>query len=230
MMTFEKFLSEVADHEMTIMHEAGINRHIRFQKPGHSNLWFELVTWPGCLAIHGDMGSWMFNRVTDMFEFFRGEKINPSYWAEKIVSESRFGGPCQKFNVNYFRECIHSILEDYDLPSEKLSKIKEQLEEDVLCFSDDGEVDAHHALSKFNCDGFEFSDAWEIKGRDWTYHFIWCLYAIVWGIQQYDAEKEKALKGLCRYCDEGNPRVQSSVSEQFVHTDTPVGRVVCKRP
>ncbi len=33
----------------------------------------------------------------------------------------------------------------------------------------------------------------------------------------------------CRYCDEGNPRVRSSVSERFVHTDTPIGRVVCPR-
>ncbi len=32
----------------------------------------------------------------------------------------------------------------------------------------------------------------------------------------------------CRYCAEGNPRVRSSVSEAYVHTDTPIGRVVCK--
>lgn len=31
----------------------------------------------------------------------------------------------------------------------------------------------------------------------------------------------------CRWCAEGNPRVQSSVSGVFVHTDTPVGRVLC---
>src|SRR5579864_2818928 len=31
----------------------------------------------------------------------------------------------------------------------------------------------------------------------------------------------------CSYCQEGNPRVRSSVPEAFVHTDTPVGRVLC---
>lgn len=31
----------------------------------------------------------------------------------------------------------------------------------------------------------------------------------------------------CKWCEEGNPRVRSSVSEAFVHTDTPVGRAVC---
>ena len=35
---------------------------------------------------------------------------------------------------------------------------------------------------------------------------------------------------LCGWCNEGNPRCQSSVSEKLVHTDTPIGRVVCIDP
>jgi hypothetical protein len=35
---------------------------------------------------------------------------------------------------------------------------------------------------------------------------------------------------LCRWCNEGNPRCQSSVTERLVHTDTPVGRVMCCDP
>jgi hypothetical protein len=34
-------------------------------------------------------------------------------------------------------------------------------------------------------------------------------------------------KSVCEWCREGNLRTRSSVSRQFVHTDTPVGRVVC---
>jgi hypothetical protein len=35
---------------------------------------------------------------------------------------------------------------------------------------------------------------------------------------------------VCPWCDEGNPRVESSVSRGiFVHTDTSVGRVICRR-
>jgi len=31
------------------------------------------------------------------------------------------------------------------------------------------------------------------QGKVWSYHFLWCCYAIVWAIQQYDAiaDKEK---------------------------------------
>jgi hypothetical protein len=30
------------------------------------------------------------------------------------------------------------------------------------------------------------SDSWEWDLRDWDFHFLWCLNAIAWGIQQYD--------------------------------------------
>jgi hypothetical protein len=38
-----------------------------------------------------------------------------------------------------------------------------------------------------------------------------------------------ACSNWCRWCEEGNPRIRSSVSDAFVHTDTPVGRVACAR-
>ena len=38
----------------------------------------------------------------------------------------------------------------------------------------------------------------------------------------YEAQKK------CRWCDEGNTRIQSSVSDKFVH-HTDVGRVMCER-
>lgn len=30
------------------------------------------------------------------------------------------------------------------------------------------------------------SDTWEWDLNDWDFHFVWCLHAIAWGIQQYD--------------------------------------------
>jgi hypothetical protein len=43
--------------------------------------------------------------------------------------------------------------------------------------------------------------------------------------------RDEPFASLCRWCAEGNPRIPSSVSDVFVHTDTPVGRVLCdQRP
>ena len=32
-------------------------------------------------------------------------------------------------------------------------------------------------------------DTWEISGDAFVYHYLWCLYAIVWAIQQYGSVK-----------------------------------------
>jgi len=45
---------------------------------------------------------------------------------------------------------------------------------------------------EFEHDGFRFEDFWEIDCHDYTYSFVWCCYAIAWGIQVYDAAKEPA--------------------------------------
>src|SRR5690348_12248442 len=79
-----QFADNTAEHELTILHGDGLYRHIRMQKPGTGMYHYDLVTWPGYLAISGDLDSYVFSRVRDMFTFFRGRGINPSYWAEKV--------------------------------------------------------------------------------------------------------------------------------------------------
>jgi len=48
------------------------------------------------------------------------------------------------------------------------------------------------AAAEFSCElpsgkSFEFDPCELPSGMVYRYHFIWCLYAIVWGISQYDA-------------------------------------------
>ena len=87
------FLKDVAAHEMEILRDDGVYRHIRFKKPGTWCMHFDLVTWPGYLAYSGDMGCYVFSRLNDMFEFFRTDReylqrdgrqlcINLCYWSE----------------------------------------------------------------------------------------------------------------------------------------------------
>jgi hypothetical protein len=85
----EQFERNVTDHVMTVLHDDGLYRHLRFRKPGTGFYGFDLITWPGSLVVHGDTGSYTFSRITDMFEFFHRASgwnhgsINPHYWAEK---------------------------------------------------------------------------------------------------------------------------------------------------
>lgn len=92
----QRFPKDVADHELTILRDDGLYRHLRCAQPGTGSYWFEIVTWPGALAIRGDAGDgYLFSRIDDMLEFFRrpDQRINPQYWAEKL------GQGCRRVEV-----------------------------------------------------------------------------------------------------------------------------------
>ncbi len=82
-----RFKKDVSEHQMNVIKNEGVYRHLTFQKPGTSVYYFEIITTPGLLTINGDMGTYVFSRLHDMFEFF-GDKqgINPSYWGEKLLA------------------------------------------------------------------------------------------------------------------------------------------------
>jgi hypothetical protein len=186
--TVESFLADVANHKLTVRMDNGCYRHLVFRQPINTwNMWFEIVTWPNMLTIHGDMGTWSFSRVEDMFTFFRSDqlRINASYWSEKIESESRFGGPHKTFIPEIFKGNVLSSLDGYGLSGRQIVEIAELLRDQVFC--EEEESSARRALAAFKHEEFRFSDSWEIDGKGYTYHYLWCLHAIVWAIQQYDA-------------------------------------------
>lgn len=119
--TMERFLDDVAKHEMTVLADQGNVRHLSFRAPGTVIQHFNLTTWPNHLCVSGDMGTYVFSRLEDMFDFFRENKINPGYWHEKLKANCTFAGSRQ--------------------------------------------------------------------GKNYTFNFVWVLYAIVWGIRKYDEFK-----------------------------------------
>lgn len=84
----KRFADDTQHHRMTVMLDQGLYRHLRFVRPGRSEYWFTLTAYPGALVVDGDMGTWVFRRLPDMFEFFRTDsgRINPGYWAEKLTA------------------------------------------------------------------------------------------------------------------------------------------------
>ena len=53
----ERFAKDTATHAMTILRDDGLYRHLRFKRPNTSSYYFDIITWPGYLAITGDMGA-----------------------------------------------------------------------------------------------------------------------------------------------------------------------------
>jgi len=211
----EMFDRETSEHEMEILHDDGVYRHLKFAKPG-TNIWrFDLVTWPGHLAVSGDLSSYTFNRLYDMFEFFGGDReINPHYWAEKVVAG-------RERTMEYSpelaqRHVIERFWEDRLQRDEPNGPLWRAIREEVIEYLED-ENEARRAINDFTYRipepsrekgvdfrperirkyrdhrvDYQFTDAWEWALRDYDGQFILICHAIAWGIQQYRAAKAQA--------------------------------------
>lgn len=183
--SLEVFLKDVASHVMHVERNEGLYRHLRFRRPGTYCMGFDIHTWPGYLCYCGDMGTYVFSRLPDMFEFFRGEKINPHYWDEKVEAADRNGG-ITEYREELFRK---RVCEWMDESEDMNDEIRAAVHDEILNREFEGEHEARRSVYLFEHDGFRFRDFWEINLHEYTNRFIWCCYALVWGIQQYDLSK-----------------------------------------
>ena len=193
----ERFAANVAGHRISILRDEGLYRHLRFNNPEQSGHWFELVTWPDCLVIHGDIHSFAFSRIDDMFRFFRGHEINPDYWFEKAIA---YGSEMNPYSEAKFRARLLEEAEEYELEFPGLvAAVRYQLLDDWSDWDITSEHEAMTAADDFaylpegvKREPFRFDDVREWDLRDWGYHYLWCCHAIQWGIQRYDEAKALA--------------------------------------
>lgn len=203
--TRERFLQDVARHEIHVVRAEGLNRHIQFSRPNSGTYRFEIITWMGSLLIHGDCGTYVFSRIDDMFNFFRARQthkdedyINPRYWAEKVDAQDKHG-KVYEFCQDTFQQVVVEHFRDLWRDSGKFKGRAESfrdLREDVLRM--DNEHDAYTALANFYSNGITFDEYWGLKFSRYTGRYIWNCYAIVWAIEQFDAWQVKAAEDASR--------------------------------
>jgi hypothetical protein len=209
----QRFERDTAEHKMTVIRDNGVDRHLMFRKPDGSSYWFEILTWPGALCIRGDCGTYVFSRLTDMFEFFRTDDrgdpsklyINTGYWCEKLQATDCDGygkGAARAFSGERFearvKENFDSYFEDSEIDDEDRASIWDEIDSEVLNYARDG--DGHMAFNRLyefhNSDHprlFEDCCEWFSSCEEYTFHFLWNLYAIAWAIRQYDAARAAAV-------------------------------------
>lgn len=201
--TAERFLTDIPNHLMAVVRDDGVHRHVRFKRPESRDYSFDLITWPGHLCITGDMGTYVFQRVADIFEFFlpypgfaaqhpdRPLFINPGYWGEKLLSVGTNAG-YREFDEEKFEarvtEHFEGWLESYPREEVEAEEIWTEIKSLVLGAVEDGSPQAYMAVQDFECNEFTFQDFFDGGGTErYTFRYLWCLYAIAWGISQYDS-------------------------------------------
>lgn len=206
----ERFVREIAEHQMDVLRDDGLYRHLRFKRPGTSNYYFDIVTWPGYLAVVGDCGDFVFSRTRDMFEFFgpsgaRGGfedarwGINPHYWSKKLQAPRPDGA--EVYSADAARACVLEWLVDradgmhaWDEFDEAgpcggraAFELYQALREQILDHDLYSEDEARRLIEDFEHNDDRIYDAWEWSFREYDWQFLWCCWAIVWGIEQYRA-------------------------------------------
>ena len=204
--TRESFLRCVANHKMTVHRDDGTYRHLTFANPQTSNQHFHITTWPGHLAISGDMGTYVYARLDDMFHFFRNSSddwgVNHTYWSKKL--EAPKPAHVREFDIDKVHENLRDEFEGWerDLRDDRAPDTEEEAEDLEARIQE--EKDLFQEL-------FDAGDEWSVveRIREWdsrddgvnlegffdgdyttlTYHYVWCCYAIVWAIRQYDASQ-----------------------------------------
>lgn len=192
----ERFVHETREHDVKIVRDDGLYRHVRCQAPGTWIYGFDVVTWPGYLAIVGDAGDFVFSRIRDMFEFFAGERshdyVNPDYWIQKlqaprpdgarVYSERALWSHLREW-ASYEAEYGGTYGEEWFYARDLLEALERELRYRDLYH----EQDARQALRDVEDEVGEqvFGEAWEWDLRDYDWQFLWCCHAIVFAIKGY---------------------------------------------
>lgn len=205
-----RFARDTADHELTILQDAGLYRHLRFQAPKRGFYWFDLITWPGHLAVVGDVDhGYMFARVEDMFDFFRSPHLHPDYWAEKIRSggsvkdysekecQTLINEAVQKWERDVYPDKLVAYEADLDACGKSYPRLASppvaptppaQIREMIAGWDLSYEASARDLLGELEQLGVA-SDTWEWDLSDWDWSYLWQCHAIRWGIARYDEAK-----------------------------------------
>lgn len=188
------------------MLDSGLHRNLRVANPRSSAFHYSITTWPGYLCISGDMGCYVFQRIDDMFDFFRGApgKINPGYWQEKVQAGAGFQGAgaitaepdldaYDKRLMQYLDDFIDGLDPDVEEDAEKISEATEAVN-DFKNYRENSEWDCVSRINNWDSEsagGMDLDDFWEgYSGlQKFRFHYIWCCYAIVHAIALYGAAK-----------------------------------------
>lgn len=195
---WDYFKGNISDHVLSVVHDDGLYRHLRMGKPG-TGLWsWSVVTWPGHLAISGDIGEgFVFSRESDMVGFFASglgkrsdgaPSINPGYWAEKLLCACRDSAVTfsEKKFLAEVRSAVAAHIESEGLSGEAAAELEELIED-----AEYHSMDKHAALDwAYNNDRQDLFGMDFIEGGfdDFDTHFLYACFAIAVTVRRYLVE------------------------------------------
>lgn len=193
-LTKSDFDNAVSEHEMTVLHDTGMYRHLRFKKPKSNNQYFDITTFPNHLVISGDMGDFTWRTWCKDADIFNGFSPNSLLAGKnKEFSSEALRGEINDI-VESFCEDIADYFEDYEGDEyETVDEFEQAFRSEVLDHFDCCELDEYRcvsAIENFSSDIIPDCNLFEGFWTDFnadvpTYHYQWCVMAVSYAIERY---------------------------------------------
>lgn len=203
-----RFLRDTRGHQMTIRQDDGLYRHISVGKPNDRAYHFNITTFPGYLVFTGDMGSFVFSRLRDMFDFMsiNWDKGTPTidyrYWAEKAEAQDTRTGGCTEYDHDALERAVKRNWRAYQKEEPDFSCMTKHQQRtvsldfkwdvlDALDGSDESEnfktIMGWTYYDQNMCRQVSpFDDFWDYGSfKRHTFHFKWACWAIASTIRDY---------------------------------------------
>ena len=196
--TLERFKNDIKNHVLTVNLDQGVYRDITIGKPNTGDMRYNITTRPGYLVFTGDMGSFTFSRLEDMFNFFRGDRVNLDYWAEKLEAADSLDGYehyCKDKAKKEMHDWLTGFIGNLDIDDEEFREKIIDATDAVKNIDYSDEHSFVEGVRDWDADtagGMDLIDFFEVGVKSYTFRYIWCCHAIVHAIRLYDESKAVA--------------------------------------
>lgn len=183
-----RYESNAGNATMTVLHDDGPYRHLRFVGP-NIFYWFDIITWPKGLTINGGMGTYTLKVDEDDLLALFLRSSSPSYWQEKVYGTERNDGHYGWLD-EVFAEYVNKAVDAWaaDLDEDDAALLRSRVETDVLAYQYEMSG-ALMAVRDFEFDGrrFEGWSEWDCEGI--TDRFMFNCFALADAARVYAAHK-----------------------------------------
>lgn len=192
------FKKSTARHQLTIVHDDGVHRHLHMGELGTRNWSWDVITWPGHLATSGDVADgYVFAHQHDMLDLFDTASRHPvvdsfdengrhslierppwfdmDFWAEKVCGPARI----RQWSPELFDAYVRETLFDPDLDATTTDV-------DVLLIdAADVRANEHEAVCWMDSHDLLFTDWVDVTLTALTLDFVRTCYAITATVNAY---------------------------------------------
>lgn len=198
---WEAFCKNTAKHSLSVIKDDGLHRHLRMSENGTSMWHWDIVTWPGHLAIVGDIADgFTFRRAADMIDFFTIPQYSQNYysdgspcidfryWAQKLGDGSRHAA--EEYSPEAFVQYVRDEIDNDEFGDD----LDESTREMLIAEASDNR-DTIYTASEWLArhEGIHnglFSDYWEADFNRYTFQFVLACYAIEHTVREWNKLKD----------------------------------------